>query len=112
MTPYLLIRANKQIVRAAPGTIRDDVIVTSSLEEAIEAAKKLESEEIHIGGGAEIYKQALPLIDKLYLTMIDAEDPSADAFFPPYESEFTRKVFEEELEWNGLKYRWIDLERE
>ena len=85
-------------------------IVAQTLEEAIEKAKEVETEEIHIGGGAQIYEQALPLIDKLYLTLIDAEG-EADIFFPPYESQFTKKVFEEEHEWNGIKYRFVDLER-
>ena len=86
------------------------VVVAHSLEEAIEKAKALNAEEIHIGGGAQIYEQALPFIEKLYLTLVDAE-AEADSFFPPYEKEFTKKVFEEAREWNGLKYRWVDLER-
>ncbi len=87
-----------------------NVFVVGSLEEGIEKAKGLDQEEIHIGGGAEIYKQALPYIDKLYLTRIDAEG-EADSFFPPYEDVFTKKVFEEKHEWNGIKYTWVDLER-
>ncbi len=88
------------------------VFVASSLEEAIEIAKKQPSaDEVHIGGGAELYRQALPVIDKLYLTLVDAEAPEADAFFPEYASQFTKKTFEESHEWKGLKYTWIDLER-
>ncbi len=88
-------------------------VVARSLEEALEKAKAAPgSEEIHIGGGAEIYKEALSVIDKLYLTLIDAEAPDADTFFPPYEHLFTKKVFEEEHEWNGIKYRYVDVERE
>lgn len=89
----------------------DSVIVTHSLEEAIEKAKDMPgSEEIHIGGGAQLYEQALPIIDKLYLTLIDAEG-DADIFFPPYEDQFTKKTFEEEHEWKGIKYRFVNLER-
>ncbi len=87
-----------------------DVIVVSSLEEGIEKAKTLDNEEIHIGGGAQIYEQALPYIDKLYLTLVD-DEKEADTFFPPYEKEFTKKAFEEKREWNGLEYKWVDLER-
>ncbi|MEK7133568.1 MAG: dihydrofolate reductase [Patescibacteria group bacterium] len=87
-----------------------NMIVAHSFEDALEKAKNLDSEEVHIGGGAEIYKQALPQIDKLYLTLID-DEKEADSFFPPYEKEFTKKVFEEIHEWNGLKYTWVDLER-
>lgn len=88
----------------------ENVIVAASLEEAIEKAKALDPGEIHVGGGAQIYEQILPQVDKLYLTLID-DDKEADSFFPPYEKEFTKKTFEQEHEWNGLKYRWVDLER-
>ena len=103
------------VVTRNPDVYRDlrnpDILVAGSLEEAIDIAKQQPgADEIHIGGGAELYKQALPMIDKLYLTLIDAEG-EADSFFPPYEHLFAKKVFEEECEWNGLKYKWIDLER-
>jgi dihydrofolate reductase len=86
------------------------VVVARSLEEALAKAREFSPEEIHIGGGAQIYEQVLPQVDKLYLTLID-DSKDADSFFPPYEDQFTRKVFEEEREWNRLKYRWVDLER-
>ena len=88
----------------------EGVVVVHSLEEAIAEARKLDDEEIHIGGGAQLYEQALPIIDKLYLTLVDAS-AAADSFFPPYEKEFTKRIFEEAHEYNGLKYRWVDLER-
>src|SRR3989338_9097650 len=88
----------------------DGVVIASSLEEAMTKAKTLDDTEIHIGGGAQIYEQALPYIDKLYLTLVD-DEKEADSFFPPYEKEFTKKVFEEAHEWNGLKYQWAALER-
>ena len=86
------------------------MIIVRSVEEGIEKAKGLDAKEIHIGGGAEIYKLTLPYIDKLYLTIID-DTKEADTFFPPYEHIFKKKVFEEEREWQGIKYKWIDLER-
>jgi len=105
-------RTNIVVTRQGPSlTLPAGVFVASSLEEAIEIAKRQPgADEIHIGGGAELYKQALPIVDKLYLTLIDAEG-EADAFFPEYEKEFTKKVFEEERVWNGLKYTFVDLER-
>lgn len=88
-----------------------EVIATDSLERALAVAKEQPgSEEIHIGGGAEIYRQAMPYITKLCLTLID-DSKEADAFFPEYEKEFTKKTFEESREHEGLKYRWVDLER-
>lgn len=91
----------------------EGVIVTHSLEEALEKARNAPgAEEIHIGGGAELYKEALPQIDKLYLTLIDGEASDADTFFPPYDDQFTKKVFEEAHEWEGITYAYVDLERE
>lgn len=89
---------------------QSSVLAVASVEEAIEKAKQLDNTEVFIIGGAQIYETALPYTDKLYLTLIDAE-AEADSFFPPYETEFTKKVFDETHEWDGVKYRWVDLER-
>lgn len=55
--------------------------VFTSLEKALESCAK--EEEVYIIGGASVYRQALPLADRLCLTEIDAEAPQADAYFPP-----------------------------
>ena len=39
-------------------------------------------EEIFIIGGEEIFKQAMPIAERLYITHIEAEDKDADTFFP------------------------------
>lgn len=88
----------------------EGVIAARSIEEAIEQGKRKDSEKIFIIGGAQIYAAALPFTDKLYLTLIDAE-AEGDSFFPSYEHDFTKVVFEEAHESNGLRYRWVDLER-
>lgn len=89
----------------------DGVLVADTFEKALDIARQQPgADEIHIGGGAQIYEQALPFVSKLYLTLVDDAKP-ADAFFPPYEHLFTKKISEEAHEWNGLKYRWVNLER-
>lgn len=60
-----------------PGVAR-----AKSLDEAIALAKKNNSEECVICGGGQIYEQALPLVQKIYLSRIDEEDVEADTFFP------------------------------
>lgn len=99
------------VVTRDPVWAYDDIAVFHSIESALEYAKTLDSGEVFIGGGGEIYKQALPFVDKLYLTLIEAEK-EADSFFPEYEKEFTKKTFEEAHELDGLKYRFVNLERE
>ena len=60
-----------------------DIQVFSSLEKAITAANR---KDIFIAGGAEVYKQALPLADKLYLTEIDVAF-KGDTYFPEFNKE-------------------------
>ncbi len=64
--------------------LRHGVDVVHSLEEAIHSARTplAENEEIFVIGGAEIYKQTIPIADRLYITHIEAENRDADAFFP------------------------------
>jgi len=102
-------RPNIVITRDESWT-HEGVIIAHSVEEAIAEARKLDQNEIFIIGGTQIFESALPVTDKLYLTLVDAE-ADADSFFPSYETEFTKKVFEEDREWEGIKYKWVDLER-
>ncbi len=88
----------------------DGVLTAGSIEEAIEKAKALDNEVFVIGGG-QIYEQALPFADRLYLTIIDATK-DADIYFPAYEDTFTKIISQEAREHEGLKYRWVELERE
>lgn len=90
----------------APGAL-----VVHSLEDALTEARKAPgAEEIHIGGGAELYNELLPVVNRLYLTLID-DEKEFDTAFPEYETEFTKVLSEETREWNGLRYRWVTLER-
>ena len=84
-------------------------IVAHSLEEALKVAKEKDSEEIFIGGGGQIYEQAFPFVDRLYLTIVKGSYP-ADAFFPDYAA-FTKVLKKEEHESDGHTYTWVDLEK-
>jgi dihydrofolate reductase len=71
-------------------------------------------EEIFIIGGAEIYKQAFPIADKLYITHIDAKDENADTFFPeilPIVWNEISRVENEADEKNALAYTFSTYER-
>jgi dihydrofolate reductase len=60
--------------------------VYSSVSPAINAAKAMAlnagQTEVFVIGGEAIYKAALPMVDRIYLTDVDAEPEGADAFFP------------------------------
>ncbi|TSC84612.1 MAG: dihydrofolate reductase [Parcubacteria group bacterium Gr01-1014_17] len=117
----IVITRNPDFKHARRGGVAEGVIVASSLENAIGLARSdlesgkrsdLKDPEIFIIGGGEIYQQALPLADKLYLTLVES-DAEGDTFFPDWRNDFTKEVFREERidPKTGLKYVWVDLER-
>lgn len=85
----------------------EGVTIVASLEEALEKARESNPTEIHIGGGAQIYQQILPLVDTLHLTLID-DEPESDVFFPPFEDDFEITKMHEKKDHNGLSYQWVD----
>lgn len=87
---------------AAAGTER-----AASLEEALRMAA---GEEIFIIGGGEIYRQALPLADRMEITAVDADTADADTFFPGISSSEWYKVTESDTltdEKTGLNFTFI-----
>ncbi len=73
------------VVSRQPGLAIEGCEVVDSLEAALERAREGGPEEIMIIGGAQLYEQALPLADRLYLTLVDAA-PEGDARFPEWSS--------------------------
>lgn len=85
--------------------------VVDSLEAAIALCKA--EDEVFIVGGAEIYRQAIPLTDRIYLTIIDHEF-DGDTFFPelnPDEWQESKREDFEPDEKNKYKYSFITLVR-
>ncbi len=82
----------ESIGKALPG--RTNIVVTSnvalqiaevhavrSIDEAIKLAESTNAKEIFITGGGEIYKQTMPIADKIYITRVNTHI-DGDAFFP------------------------------
>ena len=74
------------IVTRDPFFIASGCVVMHSLEEALAFAKNNGEEEAFIIGGGEIYRQAMPLLEKLYLTEVDLE-VDGTVFFPKIKEE-------------------------
>nr|AIA13174.1 Dihydrofolate reductase [uncultured bacterium] len=98
------------VVTRDPAYVSEGCVIVHSLSEALEKAREIDGEEIFIFGGAQIFKEAMPFTERIYLTKIDAEDPNADVFFPDY-SEFTNVIEKEKRDQDGLAYEWITLEK-
>lgn len=84
--------------------------VAHSLAEALEIARSENPNEIHIGGGAEIYRQVLPQVERLHITWFD-DEKEADTFFPAFADEFKIIKEQEPMEHNGINFQWIDYSR-
>ena len=52
-------------------------------------------QEVFIIGGGEIYRQFLPLADRLYLTLVHTSIEEADTFFPEIDFSQWREIFRE-----------------
>lgn len=57
-------------------------IVAHSLAEALDAAKA--DDEVFVIGGAALFRDTLPIADRLYLTVVEAE-PRGDTFMPEFD---------------------------
>ena len=93
--PGVLPKRHHIIITADPSFTKDHkrVRISHDLETELRAAQKSD-EEIFIIGGGQIYKQALPFADRLYLTFVHASYPNADTYFP-------------EIDWS----QWEETER-
>ena len=94
------------VVSRNPAYQASGASLAASLDEAIKQAG--EATEIFIIGGAELYRQAMSLADRLYLTEL-AQDFAGDAFFP----EVSPKVWQEisrqpaKSTTNGLEFSFV-----
>ena len=60
----------------------DNVVVVNNLTDAVFIAKEQDYKELMIIGGGEIYKEAMPIANKIYITRVHHIFEDADAFFP------------------------------
>lgn len=107
-------RTNIVMTRDASWT-HEGVKVVSNLDEAIAMAESVAMidgvTELMIIGGEQIYRQALPQADRLYLTRV-GQSFEGDAFFPELENEQWREAAREDHETeDGLKYSYLVLDR-
>ena len=99
------------------GFSEDGVHVAHSWDDALSRAAALAdrmgASEIVVGGGAEIYKLALPQTQFLYLTLVHAEPPG-EAVFPPFDRAAFREVRRESRPKgpdDEHAFTFVDLER-
>ena len=89
------------IVTRQPGFQADGALVFADLDKALSEANRLADElgvdEVCLIGGAQLYADLLPKVDRIYLTEVDLE-PEGDAGFPDLSPEEWREVSAESVE--------------
>ena len=91
----------------------DGATRVASLDEALKVAGEAAAGELVVIGGAEVYRQALPHAQRIYLTRVHAE-PWGDTLFPELEPEEWSEVARRELlsdERNAWDMTFVVLER-
>jgi len=102
------------VISRQPDWQAEGVLVASGLEVALQLAERQAPEtadELMVIGGAEIYKQALPLASRIYLTRVH-EEFEGDAFFPDIDERSWMLVSQTPgLSEGGLFYEFQVFER-
>jgi dihydrofolate reductase len=106
-------RVNMVLTRNSSFQINDGIVI-HQLDEAIEIAYKAGENELFIVGGAEIYKLAMPVTDRVYLTRIHAV-VDGDTFYPELDVSIWKEVSIDKRkadENNPFDYDFIVYERQ
>jgi|RhiMethySRZTD1v2_1073278.scaffolds.fasta_scaffold810767_2 dihydrofolate reductase len=110
------------IVTRQAGYQVSGAIVVGSLAQALQAARRKGDEHADLGsaadgetfiiGGAEIFRQALPLCDRIYITEIQA-DFAGDILFPEFNLEEWIEMSRDRCSWDEgtLGYHFVVLDR-
>lgn len=88
------------VVSRDPGYHAEGAVIATSLGDALDLAKARsstmpEADEVCIVGGGQIYRQAMPLADRLYITHVLAS-PGGDTSFPPIDPAVWRELSSED----------------
>lgn len=81
-------------------------LTAHSLNEAIELSK---GKDIFISGGERLYKEAIPLVKKMYITEIDFET-EGDTFFPFFDDTLFSKTIDASFN-AAIPYKYLTYTR-
>ena len=105
-------RHNVVVTRQAgwqPDPASDQVSVAGDLAQALHAARAI-GKPVWVIGGAQIYAQALPLADEVWVTEI-AQNFDGDAYAPTLGAEWHEASRESHTSANGLAFSFVGYRR-
>ncbi len=88
----------------------ENCVTVPTVKDAIEYAKKNRPDEnIYLSGGAGIYREGLPLAEKLFITEVDLS-VEGDTFFPEFDETLYDKSVDETIE-GEIPYSYVTYTR-
>ncbi|MGP1515262.1 MAG: dihydrofolate reductase [Bacteroidales bacterium] len=123
--PVVMGRKTWDSLQIKPLPKRENIVITSNKNFVLEGVKVVSSieevrrlfdyeTEVFIIGGGTIYKEFLPLVDKLYITKVFHTYADADTFFPTINDDEWIQEDESEIftdEKSNLQYQFLVLKR-
>ena len=88
----------------------ENCTTAGSLEEAIQKAKELcPGKHIYISGGAGLYRESMDLVERMYITEVDAEI-EGDTFFPEFDESLYTKTIDEHVD-GEIPFTYVTYEK-
>lgn len=101
---------SRDVTKRFPGAV-----VEESLQRAIGLAERsMKPEEVFVIGGGEIFKEAMAVANRIYLTIVHTEVEGGDTFFPKVDKNVWKEVareFHDADRENEFDYEFITYER-
>lgn len=85
---------------------QEGVKTVKSIQEAIDLAG---DKNVYISGGARIYEEAMPYVEKMYITEVELE-VDGDTFFPEFDENLYEKTIDERVE-GEIPYTYVTYTR-
>lgn len=112
--PFHPLKGRKNIVLNLGGDPIPEATCVYSFDEAFAEAETEQSERSFVMGGASVYKAAINMMDKLYITHVHTTVPGADAFFPEIDPEIWQVESKSETftdEETGYRFEFVVYSR-
>ncbi len=108
--PGMLPKRHHIVISRLNPDLPKEVEVLSSLDDFFKKYAHVDEEIFCIGGGM-LYKEMLPYANRLLITEICAEDPSADVYFPEFDKAAYFRTVLSDITENGIHYYHVEYKK-
>ena len=112
--PFRPLKGRKNIVLNLGGEPIPEVTCVYSFDEAFREAEETGKDKCFIMGGASVYRAALPMMDRLYITHVHTVVEGADAFFPEIDPAVWHRISTSETHTDpetGYEFEFVVYEK-